>query len=314
MFFLKRKINEMINLHVTAIPSQPHFSKLAHNNNLSGIRMNGILFATADTLKEYSLIPKIYTVPLWLDAKGRQLRIEQVIKHQANYELVLNHGISGLELPHPIIFKAGEDWATIIKIEDDGKRLHLAADGFPKYRVNSGDSIHLRNQNLIVNGLFTKNEKEKVEHAYKTGFRNFYLSYVECQNDVDQFRELVKDSNIILKIENKKGLAFVDKSFKKQDNTQLAVGRGDLYVEVDRPHHILKAQKLIISKDPNAIVGSRMLLSLFNNDVPSCSDICEIGFLKSLGFKNFLLCDDLCKKESSQQRAIDTFTAIKNEL
>jgi pyruvate kinase len=162
--------------------------------------------------------------------------------------------------------------------------------------------------------LFTKNEKEKVEHAYKTGFRNFYLSYVECQNDVDQFRELVKDSNIILKIENKKGLAFVDKSFKKQDNTQLAVGRGDLYVEVDRPHHILKAQKLIISKDPNAIVGSRMLLSLFNNDVPSCSDICEIGFLKSLGFKNFLLCDDLCKKESSQQRAIDTFTAIKNEL
>ncbi len=35
--------------------------------------------------------------------------------------------------------------------------------------------------------------------------------------------------------------------------------RGDLYVEINTPHDILNATKLIIEKDPEAIVGSRML-------------------------------------------------------
>jgi hypothetical protein len=92
--------------------------------------------------------------------------------------------------------------------------------------------------------------------------------------------------------------------------TRLACARGDLYVEVDQPHHIIEALKLIIEIDKEAFVGSRMLLSLFNSNVPSCSDICELELLKSMGYKNFLLCDDLCKKGSALHRAVDTFTAL----
>jgi len=273
--------------------------------------MNGLFFRACDLKAEVASIPASATVPLWFDAKGRQLRVEESISHADHLELVLNHRID-LPLPHPIIFKAGEDWATVERITE-GNRLHMKADGFPKYRVKAGDSIHFRDEHLTIRDskLFTNDEVEKIQAAYKMGHRKFYLSYVEQQRDLEEFQELVgKDSEIILKIESKKGLQFVQRDFCKQPNVRLMAARGDLYVEVDHPHDILAAQRLIIAMDRDALVGSRMMLSLFNNTVPSCSDICEIGLLRSIGYRSFLLCDDLCKEGKALGRAVATFEAL----
>ena len=273
--------------------------------------MNGLLFRASELMDQLSRIPATTTVPLWFDAKGRQLRVEEAIYHKDHLELVMNHKITGLVLPHPIIFKAGEDWAMVERI--DGKRLVLRADGYPKYRVKPGDSVHFRDMRMAIDGpLFTDDEKSKIEMVVKAGAKRFYLSYVEQPRDVEEFRELIGNSaELILKIESKRGLRFVSmlpspdlKGFR------LACARGDLYVEVDQPHQIIEAQRLIIERDPNAMVGSRMLLSLFANNVPSCSDINELALLKSMGYRNFLLCDDLCKKGSALHRAVDTFTAL----
>lgn len=300
-----------MNLHITCIPSDPHFAEFCTDPNLAGIRMNGLLFRSCDLAGELSKIPKGTTVPLWFDAKGRQLRVEEAIYFPDHLELVMNHKITGLSLPHPIIFKAGEDWAMVEKI--DGKRLVLRADGYPKYRVKPGDSVHFRDMRMSIEGpLFTDDEKNKIEQAVKAGAKRFYLSYAERPRDVDEFRELIGGSaELILKIESKRGLHLVSmlpspdlKGFR------LACARGDLYVEVDQPHEIVAAQRLIIERDPDAMVGSRMLLSLFANNVPSCSDINELALLKHLGYKNFLLCDDLCKKGSALHRAVETFTAL----
>lgn len=301
----------MMNLHITCVPSDPHFSEFCAHSGIAGIRMNGLLFRSSDLADQISRIPTKTTVPLWFDAKGRQLRVEEAIYYKDHLELVMNHGIKGLSLPHPIIFKAGEDWAMVEKI--DGKRLVLRADGYPKYRVKPGDSVHFRDMRMVIDGpLFTDDEKSKIEMAVKAGAKRFYLSYVERPRDVEEFRELIGNSaELILKIESKRGLRFVSmlpsldlKGFR------LACARGDLYVEVDQPHQIIEAQRLIIERDPNAMVGSRMLLSLFANNVPSCSDINELALLKNMGYKNFLLCDDLCKKGSALHRAVDTFTAL----
>lgn len=300
-----------MNLHITCVPSDPHFSEFCAHSGIAGIRMNGLLFRSSDLADQISRIPTKTTVPLWFDAKGRQLRVEEAIYYKDHLELVMNHGIKGLSLPHPIIFKAGEDWAMVEKI--DGKRLVLRADGYPKYRVKPGDSVHFRDMRMVIDGpLFTDDEKSKIEMAVKAGAKRFYLSYVERPRDVEEFRELIGNSaELILKIESKRGLRFVSmlpspdlKGFR------LACARGDLYVEVDQPHQIIEAQRLIIERDPNAMVGSRMLLSLFANNVPSCSDINELALLKNMGYKNFLLCDDLCKKGSALHRAVDTFTAL----
>ena len=299
------------NLHVTCVPSDTHFGEFCSHSDVAGIRMNGILFKNVDLASQLAKLPERCSVPLWFDAKGRQLRVEESINFPDHLELVMNHQITGLTLPHPIIFKAGEDWAMIERIE--GKRLILRADGFPKYRVKPGDSVHLRNPKAkIVGPLFTVDEKEKIQQAVRSGAENWYLSYAEHPKDVDEFRELIgRHAQLTLKIESLRGLQLVAmlpspdlKGFR------LACARGDLYVEVEQPHHIVEAEKLIIERDPDALVGSRMLLSLFNNSTPSCSDVNEILFLKSLGYKHFLLCDDLCKSGPALHRAVDTFTAI----
>lgn len=307
----------MSRLHITCTPSDPHFTEFCSHPELAGIRMNGLLFKACDLQGELSKIPKTASVPLWLDAKGRQLRVEESISHPDHLELVLNHGIKGLDLPHPIIFKAGEDWAMVEKITDGGKRLHLRADGFPKYRVKPGDSIHFRNPKMVINdSLFTSNEKEKIQLAVKMGCKNFYLSYVESQRDVDEFRELVGPfANLHLKIESKQGLEYVAREYQPlSPYVRLVCARGDLYVEVDKPHHILAAQKLIIERDPLAIIGSRIMLSLFKNSVPACSDINELGYLQGQGYRDFLLCDDLCKSGPALHRAVSTFQALPGGL
>jgi len=179
--------------------------------------------------------------------------------------------------------------------------------------VKEGESLHIRDENLVVSGpQFVPVELEKIEKVKAAGFTNWFLSYVENQRDVDEFRELVGDDAVVnLKIENKAGLQYVANTFKKTDNTNLVAARGDLYVEVDRPHEILAAVKMIIDKDPDAVVGSRILLSVITDPVPSCADFHELAWLADIGYKNMMLCDELCLKEDLLARAVNVFESFR---
>jgi len=157
-------------------------------------------------------------------------------------------------------------------------------------------------------------EKQKIEKALKAGIKRFYLSYVESKQDVDEFLELVgKDKEIILKIESQKGLEYVS-TFKKQDNITLMAARGDLYVEVEKPHHIIDALKLIISKDSEAIVGSRIFLSVVKDSIPECCDFLELAWLYDQGYRKMLLCDEICLKGALLNDAINAFNAFRSTV
>lgn len=251
------------------------------------------------------------TTPLYYDIKGRQLRIEKVIPNSDHLEIILNHSIE-VDTPIPVLFKAGEDCALLKEVVDDGKRLIFF--GGPKFNVKDGESLHIRDTSLKVFGeQFTKIELEKIEKVKEAGFKHWFLSYVESQTDVDEFVKLVgSDSIINLKIENKKGLKYVENNYKQSKNLRLVAARGDLYVEVDYPHQILQATKTIINADPNAIVGSRLLLSVIHNPVPSCADFNELAWLADIGYNNFMLCDELCLKGDLLKRAINVFDAFRN--
>jgi pyruvate kinase len=250
--------------------------------------------------------------PLFFDVKGRQLRITEVIPNDNYLDIRLNHPIT-VDTPTPVLFKAGADVALLHEVIEDGFRLKFL--GGPKYNVKDGESIHIRDESLIVGGeQFTELELQKIEKVKKAGFKNYYLSYVECQKDVDEFISLVGDDcTINLKIENKKGLAYVEKEFVKRANVNLVAARGDLYVELEKPHEILKAVKTIIQHDYNAIVGSRILLSTITDAVPSCADFTELAWLYDIGYRNMMLCDELCLKEPLLSRAINAFDCFRNE-
>ena len=134
---------------------------------------------------------------------------------------------------------------------------------------------------------------------------------MEDQRDIEEFREHVGNTEIIAKIENQNGLDYVATRFKKEDNLSLMAARGDLYVELAKPHHILEALKLIIQKDPDASIGSRILLSLVNSPVPSCADLSELAWLYDLGYRKMMLCDELCLKEDLLSRAVNVFDSFR---
>jgi pyruvate kinase len=250
-------------------------------------------------------------VPLYFDVKGRQLRITEVFKNPNYLDIRLNHPIQ-VDTPTPVLFKAGADVALLKSVSEDGYRLEFL--GGPTYNVNAGESIHIRDESLIVGGdQFTETELQKIEKVTKAGFKHYFLSYVECQKDVDEFRSMVGDDSVInLKIENKKGMDYVRNEFVKRANLNLCAARGDLYVELDKPHEILEAVRTIVYADPDAIVGSRILLSTIHDAVPSCADWHELAWLYDIGYRNFMLCDELCLQDKLLSRACNAFDAFKN--
>lgn len=299
-----------LELMVTLWPSFPHFRRFARDYRLSGIRLNTAMVKAYELDKEFEIANSVPDpVPLYFDIKGRQLRVTEVVPNKRNLELTLNHPIEA-KTPAMVLFKAGADYALLNKIVD-GKRLIF--DGGPRYMVHEGESLHIRDPGLIVKGpTFLDFEIEKIEMAKKAGFKRYFLSYVESQKDIDEFREHIGDSELIAKIENRNGLNYVANEFKPQNNTHLMAARGDLYVEVDKPHDILDAMKLIIKKDPQAYVGSRILLSVIHDPVPSCADLTEMAWLYDIGYRRMLLCDELCLKGDLLARAVNVFEAFKN--
>jgi len=88
--------------------------------------------------------------------------------------------------------------------------------------------------------------------------------------------------------------------------------RGDLYVEIDRPHQMMDALKLIAHKDPGAYVGSRILLSLINKPVPECADFLDLAWLYDTGYRKMMLCDDLCLKDEWLSTAVNVLESFRD--
>jgi len=332
----------------TLSPEQPQFVRFMNDSRLSGLRMNNIALPTEDLRHalEWTKTQKI-TVPLFGDAKGRQLRVVKAIELPDHLELIINHAIT-VNTPTPALFKAGTDSALVERLEDDGTRLVFRRG--PRYKVRDGESLHLRDRSLrVVDSLFTEVEKEKIALIRKAGITRWFLSYVEEKRDIAEFQELVgKDAEIWLKIESEKGLEYVAHDWVKRDNLILVAARGDLYVEVERPHLVVDALKLIIEKDPEACVGSRILLSLTDapvptdlllyalklaetnpeecvkrlkcifstmtagSPVPSCADMMDIAWLYEHGYRKMLLCDNLYLKEEWLDTALNVLGCLEH--
>lgn len=306
-----RKTPAIPNLHVTLWPSFPHFKDFVNDGRLAGIRLNSAMMSGAELDSELGIVKNIKGVPLYFDIKGRQLRVREAIIQKDHLELEINHPID-VQTPTLVLFKAGNDYALLKEVKN-GTRLIF--EGGPKYLVKAGESMHIRHPSLVVHEpVFCDYELEKIEKVVAAGFKRFYLSYVESQKEVDELRGMIgPDSHLILKIESPKGLEFV-KTWKPQPNTNLMAARGDLFVELEKPHQILTAVKTIIRKDPDAFVGSRILLSVIHSPVPECDDLSDLAFLQEIGYKNFLLCDELCLKGDLLGTAVNVFDQFRHDL
>lgn len=298
-------------LLATLQPSFPHFDRFAADERLSGIRLNNPRWTPSEleaTLSD-SHVQKA-RVPLYFDVKGWQIRVTEVHHNDSYLDVTINHPIA-VQTPTQVFLKAGADRAVLERLEEGGRRLIFR--GGPKYLVYPGESLQIRHPSLAVLGeQFCDDELEKIQVARRLGITRYFLSYAESSADVQRLRNLVgADAEIMVKIENERGLQYVARDFKKAPHLRLVAARGDLYVEIERPHLILNALRTIVEHDPEACVGSRLMLSVIGSDVPSCADFCEMAWLRDIGYRSFLLCDELCLKEEMLAVAVNACDAFR---
>ncbi len=129
------------------------------------------------------------------------------------------------------------------------------------------------------------------------------LSYFENKKDIESVENIVKSLNkgesdptqeVIFKIESLKGLEYIAKNPLKE-NQSLMAARDDLFIELGKSSSkMMEALKKIIEVDINAICASRIFSSLEHSDEVSFSDFEDLELMYSLGYRRFMLSDNIC--------------------
>ena len=95
---------------------------------------------------------------------------------------------------------------------------------------------------------------------------------------------------------------------------RLIAARGDLFVEVPKPHKIISALNEIIQADPHAIVASRVLDSMAFHPVPVSAEISDVAYLISLGYQTFTLGDTVCFERDTLIEPLNLLGEISQEF
>jgi len=290
---------------VTAPPYAPFLEDVAKHRMVCGLRFNTVMPLTESREAVLERLAGL-GCPLWVDLKGRQLRVTEAAVPPYT-EVRLSHRIV-VKTPVDVYFSGGRERARAVAV--DGNRLILG-DG-PHRLVGPGESVNIVDPSLQIEGGLTDTDRAYLAAMKSLGQRNVMLSYVHGSEDIDAVREVLPDAEVMVKIEDDRGLAFARKHGAALG--RLMAARGDLFVEVLRPHRIAGALKTIIAADAEAVVASRLFHSLVEHPVPNCADIGDVAFLLEIGYRTFLFGDAICFDGHTVMEALNLLQALAAEL
>lgn len=286
---------------ITAPPYATFLDEVARHPVVSGLRLNTVMPVKGE-LKGVLERLASFGKTLYVDLKGRQLRVAAAALPPFT-EIRLTHRLK-VKTPAIAFFDDGREMARVLEV--DGDRLILE-DG-PHRVVGPGESLNIVCPSLEVLGTLTETDRAYVAAARSLGLHDYMLSYVESKSDLDELRSLDPEARIVLKIESRKGLAFARSNEARAG--RLMAARGDLYVEVERPHQVVGALRDIIASDPEAMVASRLFPSLRDGAVPAAQDITDAAFLLDIGYRTFMLGDEVSFRRESVISALNLLDAI----
>lgn len=290
---------------VTVPPHATFLGEVAAHPVTVGLRLNTVMpVATSKTevLRRLLGLGK----PLWVDLKGRQLRVVQAALPPFT-EVRLSHRIQ-VGTPCDAFFSDGREHARVLAV--DGDRLIL--EDSPRRVIGPGESVNIVAPDLEIEGGLTAGDRLWLEAMAEVGERDVMLSFVEGPKDLEEVQALLPGARVVQKIESRRGLDWVDRG--ASDRGRLMAARGDLYVELMQPHRILSAMRRIVQADPQAIAASRVLTSLAYQGVPDCADLSDVAWLHALGYRTLMLGDDVCQRRESVLAALNALHAIAGEL
>jgi pyruvate kinase len=293
-----------IDVLVTAPPYADYLEEIAAHKLVSGLRLNTVMPLRDGPAEAIALLTK-YGKPLWVDLKGRQLRVVGGAIPPFT-EIQLSHPIS-VDTPVDAFFADGTEHARVAAV--DGDRLILESG--PRRLIGPGESVNIVHPSLTIHGTLTETDKAYLQAMREHGLTRVMLSYIESPADVEEAKALLPNAEVILKVETQKGLEYTRQYGNKHG--RLAAARGDLFIEVLQPHKIVGALQEIIQADPQAVVASRVLDSLTYHPVPSSADISDIALLLSLGYRTFMLGDAVCLQRESLLAALNLLEALASD-
>lgn len=260
--------------------------EMMSSDDISEVRFNsGVneLLSSSEIVEQLKVISEMYKKKVWIDLKGRQLRINTWA--DPSYEAVeLNHDIE-IEYPAKIIFR-GSNESNIIHTR--GNKIIL--DSPPERAVGKGQSVNIKAKSLNIKGYLTTQDEELLNESNKIGMNDYMASFVESKSDLIEIYKRNKNANIICKIESLEGMNFIN-SFPF--NLNLMAARDDLYIELGQNIKMLKSLREIILKDKNAICASRIFSSLDKSNKPSLSDYEDLILMYEYGYRTYMLGDDV---------------------
>lgn len=300
---------------VTLPPYAAFAEEVAAHPIVSGLRLNTVMPIKGEpalVLKKLSALGK----PLWVDLKGRQLRVLGGAIPPFT-EVIISHPVQ-VNVPADAFFDDGREYARIVQV--DGQRLILE-DG-PRRYIGPGESVNIVDSSLEVLGTLTDTDKAYLSAMRELGLQQVMLSFAEKKEDIAEVLSLLPEAELVLKIESMRGLDFAQRLsnenvFDQKSNLshpmRLMAARGDLYVEVLKPHLMISALRRVISADPKAIVASRIFPSLARSPIPEACDIGDVAFLLSLGYRTLMLGDEVCLKRDSVIAALNLLDCVGRE-
>lgn len=290
---------------VTVPPYAPFLGEVASHPIVCGLRLNTVM-PLAESPAEVLVRLTGLGAPLWVDLKGRQLRVAEAAVPPFT-EVRLSHRIS-VRTPAEAWFHDGREPARIVAV--DGDRLILE-DG-PRRVVGPGESVNIPGASLEIEGTLTDLDRIYLAAMKEVGLKRVMLSFVERVEDAAEVLELLPGAELRLKIESRRGLAFA--RTHGASHGHLVAARGDLFVEVGKPHRIVGALREILAADPEAMVASRIFPSLAYHPVPECPEIGDVAFLLSLGYRTLVLGDKVCLRRDSVMAALNLLQAVAGEM
>ncbi|MBK9968172.1 MAG: hypothetical protein IPP07_26215 [Holophagales bacterium] len=164
---------------------------------------------------------------------------------------------------------------------------------------------------LEVEGYLTDGDRAWPEAMMELGLTRAMLSFVEREEDVEEARALLPGLEAMLKVESRRGLAFAGRHGARLGRL---VGARRPLRRGPRAAPDRRALRDVIAADPEAVVASRLFPTLARTPVPVASEICDAAFLLALGYRTFLLGDEVCLRREPVLAALDLLTAVVREM
>jgi pyruvate kinase len=276
---------------------------MAKHPLVGGLRYNtGMMsaFSIPETVAALKELSDRHNKPIWIDLKGRQLRI--VNWAAPNYgRIVLNHDVQVDGLAR--VYFRGDECSNIQFTRGN----EIFVDPPPRHAVGEGQSINIIGDDVKIKGYLTDGDKAFIKAAVKIDLVRFMLSFVESMHDVEEVADYMRrfnnhkyprNADLVWKIESQAGLRFVDSLPALNEygasGNRLMAARDDLSIHIGaNKAAMLEAVANIVAKDPYAIAASKIFEGLRTNSEPSVADFSDIELLHRLGYQTFMLSDEV---------------------